>query len=80
MQITRLDIVMDKVINKEGYRFVYFDTEIQAYKCISPATDIDGRGLTPDEAENALKKHLIDIKLGSCDSPIQLAAKRITGD
>jgi hypothetical protein len=78
MQITRLDVVMDKVINKEGYRFVYFDREIQAYKCISPATDIDGRGSTPDEAENVLKKYLIDIKLGSRNKPVQLLAKRIT--
>jgi hypothetical protein len=77
MRITKLDEVIDKVANREGYCFTYFDREQQNYVCFSPLTSIEGKGATSMEAFNSLRQQLLDIRL-SQNRPVKQNTNRVT--
>ncbi len=78
MRVTKLDDVMDKILNRENYRFTYFDRERQLHICISPVTELEGQGSTPEAAALSLQQQLIDMKLGGKICSIKLTARRVT--
>lgn len=78
MRVTKLDDVMDKILNRENYRFTYFDRERQLHICISPVTELEGEGATPEAAALSLQQQLVDMKLGPKVCSIKLTARRVT--
>lgn len=78
MRITKLDGVIDKVANQQGYCFTYFDREQQNYVCFSPLTSIEGKGTTSTEAFNSLRQQLLDIRLNHQEHPVKQNTNRVT--
>lgn len=78
MRQSKLDEIIDKIVNKDDFTFTYFDRQKQNYICISPLTGLEGKGPTSDEAINSLGQQLIDIRLNQQDCPTNLIANRVT--